>query len=341
MTRSTSRYRLLVTGAILAASLVGASLVPGQGWGATGLAGLRLAQEHLSAIIVVQRWAEFAYDLRPRIMGGCTPTFSDPVEHPDGSFTQSFVNEDCSRGTITSKPDLSFRTVIRYPDGFGETVTGVTSDFTRPPDIGPQQYDVQHVLSTGDRATYRERLQLVEFFPNVFFITRIDTTGTLTLASGRRATFTFAQGVDLPRDLFDVRLPGGERLHWEIPVDFDGLPDLSRPAPGTYRVGSQKLDFAVVGEGLAGEGGRFTRWTLRDNRGLDGLFNLNADFSGRGRALRRGRLQFVGSWNRKAVGTVLLANGQAAVAGPSAGAQDFGNTRFRGLALANAPHPGL
>ena len=49
----------------------------------------------------------------------------------------------------------------------------------------------------------------------------------------------------------------------------------------------------------------------------------------------------MGSWNPQARATILLADGQAAVAGPSAGAQDFGNLRFRALGLANAPTPGL
>src|SRR5207247_533917 len=125
------------------------------------------AQQHLSAVIVVQRLAEFAYDLRPAPAHPCTPSQTDPVLNPDGSTTQMFVNEDCSRATVIAYPNGSFRTVLRYPDGFEESVRADTSDYLFPPDGCAQRWDYQHTLSTGDRSTYTSRIQWDAPFPGL------------------------------------------------------------------------------------------------------------------------------------------------------------------------------
>src|SRR5688572_3496850 len=97
------------------------------------LAALRLAQLNLSAIITVQRWAEVAYDLVPPPGRGCPPSVSEPVFHPDGSTSQAFVNEDCSRGTVTTFRDGSFRTEITHVNGLRETIRGVVTNVVSQP----------------------------------------------------------------------------------------------------------------------------------------------------------------------------------------------------------------
>jgi hypothetical protein len=344
-----NRKKLAVLAALLISGL-GATRVQG----ASGVRELRLAQQHLSAVLLVQRWAEIGYRIGPAPEETCEPIPPDgvpavPVEQPDGSFRIFRRSLDCSEGfTEFREGSADFLVQTRRTDGVQETATFVASGFV--PDIDPpvvQAYDVDHRLSTGDSARYTVRFEVLAFPEFGFFlITGQTTEGEMISASGETVQFLWVQPRPLLdefplryTDTLDLTLPSRERLHWEIPVvntDFGDVIDFSRPAPGTYRAGTSRINFTV-----SGSEGQFRQWTISDGRGLSGLFNLNQDFSGRGRALRRRKLQFVGSWNTQARGTVLLANGQAAVAGPSAGAQDFGAMRFRALGLANAPAPGF
>ena len=333
----------------LLAVIVGAALCATRASARSGVAEIKLAEQHLSAVRTVQRWAAFAYGLRAPVANPCQPMIGDVVFNPDGSTSQHFVNEDCSQADVTVQPDTSFTTDIKYPGGLEEHVQGVASDFVIPdPPLFPQQFDITHTLSTGDRAHYVQKFQLEDNGTGLLFIVNTTTDGTLTLGSGETAKLHFVQ----PRpsnataftDVLDLTLPSHEKLHWEVPItrffdDFGNLGeevDFTRPAPGSYQAGASSIDFQVLGAN-----DRFNRWLLGDGGKLSGQFVLNQDFSGSGRALRGKQLVFVGKWDVRARGTILLADGQAAVAGPSRGATDFGNLRFRALGLANAPAPGL
>src|SRR5690349_18431554 len=85
---------------------------------------LQLAELHLSAVVTVQRWTEFAYGLRPTGNLQCEPIPSYSTFGPDGSITIHFRNPDCTTGTSTSWPmqDRSFITRLQYPDGLEETI---------------------------------------------------------------------------------------------------------------------------------------------------------------------------------------------------------------------------
>ncbi len=316
---------------------------------------LRTAQSHLSAVLTVQRFARFTYGLSPE--AGHLPVVEEPEPHGEGAQIQRFRYLDArgrvlGGGYVIQQPDLSFRTHIRFPDGLTEDVVGKAGDFRLPPDpkgkepFGelPQRFDIVHRLSTGDVVRYCQELELQEDLFGAFPI-NITSTGELRLGSGQTVRFTLCQPRPLEltgfTDQLDVRFGGGERLRWEVPVGLDELPLLDQPAAGTFTAQGRAMRFELTGTGRAGEGGSYNRWSLGDRRGLNGVFLLNPDFSGQGRAQRRRSLEFVGRWSPSARGNLLLADGQLAAAGPSAGAQALGNLRFSGMVVAYGPAPGL
>lgn len=331
------------------AVILGAALGATRASARSGIAELRLAQEHLSAVRVVQRWVAIAYNVHPDAANGCTPSFGDFTFNDDGSFSQQSVGQDCSTSDLLGQLDGSFKVTTHYPDGLSEQVTAVAGNFLIPdPPLLPQQFEFTDQLSTGDRAHYIVKFDLEDNGTGNLFIVNTTTDGTLTTASGQTFQIHFVQ----PRptdattftDTLDVTLPGHERLHLQIPSQeaFNQLGnpvetiDFTRPVAGSYTAGTNTIRFQVEGDG-----NRFTRWSLGDGGKLAGIFALNQDFSGSGRALKGRQLQFVGKWDQKARGTILLSDGQAAVAGPSRGASDFGNLKFRAFGLANAPSPGF
>jgi hypothetical protein len=355
------RAEIVMLSAIAAAGLIGSPASAG-----SDLSGLRLADLHLSAITTVQHWAAFIYGIRPvserlfqpapaatMLSPSCSsiPTNqagSAPQMNPDGSSTQTFCGADGRYATVTGWYDkqthmqLSWLTTIYYPDGLREVVHGEFHDsFWRPGKSSFRQYDIAHTLSTGDRALYSQVLEFVPLFPGAppSLIVGISSVGDLILADGRTAHFRLIQ--PRPRDqsqvtdVLDLDLPGGEHLQWQVPT-IAGRPWLESSAGGTYTTPDRSVNFC-----LTRDGEETYTWTISDAQGLNGLFRLNSDFSGQGQAREGNRLEFLGRWDSRAQGTVLLADGQAAVAGPSAGAQAFGNLRFDHLAVANGPAPGF
>jgi hypothetical protein len=334
------------------AAVVG--LVATQELGADDLSGLRLAELHLSAITIVQHLAAFTYGIRPMPASRFQPSTSPPTPGPScttpsvspgGTPSTTFENPDGSCVTITDRGHGSFDKVVDYPDGLRDTVQGTARErICGNDDTCSQRFDIHHTLSsrTKDRASNgKESADYAEtlfFYRSSLRVYKRIASGEMVLADRRQAHFDLVQDRPLDQgeytDIMDIDLPGGEHLQWRVTVDGDGA-RLDLPARGTYTAQGQSIDFCLV------RGGSSYTWTITDARGLDGQFKLQPDFSGQGRALRNGRVEFVGRWNAKAQGTVLLANGQAAVAGPSAGAEAFGRLRFSGFAVANAPTPGI
>ena len=146
----------------------------------------------------------------------------------------------------------------------------------------------------------------------------------MRVGSGDRVDFVATQprpiGENAFTDTLDLKVFDGERLHWQIPVtqSFDDFGNALRRSTlrdrRLERPGRAADTFHFV---LNGKGTQFTTWKLTGSGNVRGLFTLDPDFSGRGRALKGRQLEFVGAWNRQAHATILLADGpSAAVAGP-------------------------
>src|SRR5688500_3108771 len=93
------------TRSLILASLLSAALVATAVQSATGVRELRLAQQHLSAVLIVQRWAEIAYRVGPPPTETCEPTPPETVVEPDGDIRLTFRTADCSEITQVFRPD--------------------------------------------------------------------------------------------------------------------------------------------------------------------------------------------------------------------------------------------
>jgi hypothetical protein len=300
-------------------------------------------QQHLDAVVVVQRSAKFLYDLgySPHVAGlHCAEFRGVPVRNPDSSTIQFVRLEDCTEIEYLVYNGASSAEIF-YPDRTRESIRRVN---------GVLGAVTEHVLSRGDvsRYTVIPRTSPADPLPEV-------TEGEIVLANGARANFRIGRFIltyeEHDVDLIDVILPNGNRLHWEVPVtDSDhapaGRPILEDSAPGYYIAGKRRIDFALVqrraqGPEATDTSGAYNRWKLRGPGGLLGAFGLAPDFSGAGQSTIGGKLFFVGSWDQHAHAIVTLGSGASITADPSAGAIAFGNAAFNKAIIDNAPQPGV
>jgi hypothetical protein len=316
--------------------------------GSKDLETIRLAQQHLSAVVTVQRFAKFLYNIGfARPLEVKKNGLGNVITTPEGAVTQRIFFTDGSEALLTKETDFT-SAEVHYHDGRREsirTVAGVLGKVT------------QHFLSTGDLARYVELDRNNPRDPTGDSILE----GEMIQARGVRSTFrktNFFSALDpFNLDVLEVDLPNNEHLHWEVRVTDGqsddrpaGIPLFDQPTTGSYRAGKKTIQFDLRSAATDDEesAGRrtsadpapttFDRWSFADGA-TTGEFSLNPDFSGQGSARTPGSLLFLGRWNTQARGTLLLADGQAQAAGPSAGAQAFGNVVFNRAILALAPKP--
>jgi hypothetical protein len=160
----------------------------------------RLADQHLSAIRLLQRWAQAIYRFLPSEGGGrCVPHVGEWVDHGDGTFTQRILTDDCTRIINTNYGGSSsdYDQDILYSDGIRERVRARTAARFNG---GPGILRVGHVLSTGDRVTYLLKLyqdpgrdRSGKAIPRLNFWYGQASRGRVELASGEVMDFELLQ----------------------------------------------------------------------------------------------------------------------------------------------------
>jgi hypothetical protein len=301
-----------------------------------------VAQELMTTVTVVKRWAEFIYGIRPRL---CQPSRSEPVPNPDGSTTQVSTEDDCSRRVLTVYPDQSFRNEIRYPDGLREVVEARTSNFLHPPNLNPQTFEYTDRISNGNHAEYTRTLELFDLGLGSAVILAEHYRGRLTL-KGTRIPFTLDRQLDdfapPTLDKFSAVLPGGARIAAEVSVFFNRTLNLAVPAQGTVTLRGRAMRFQLIATNP--DSGQWDRMVVGTpgarGQAANGEFLLGRDFSGRGQMRRGRKLDFVARWNDRATALLILPNGQTTSAGPAGGLIDFLALRWSGLAAEGGPKPG-
>ncbi|MBI3911917.1 MAG: hypothetical protein HY320_13425 [Armatimonadetes bacterium] len=227
-----------------------------------GQAQAEMANQHLSAIVLLQRWAQAIYHFLPAQDGGCEPTFGEWVDNGDGTFTQVNQTADCTRIVNTSYGGQFdfYDQAITYSNGIREQLqVRPVERFNEAP--GKVHFD--HRFSTGDHVEYDQELQQETALDadgnpisGLNFWYALISRGSVRLASGQHLQFELRQTKSfdcynffndsfLPEEVCDewfvfneelgVLVPRPDRLHVSL---GDGTPvgtlDLAIPTADPF-----------------------------------------------------------------------------------------------------------
>lgn len=285
-----------------------------------------LANRHLSAIVLIQRFAQAVYRFLPPVDNGCPPTDTGFIDNGDGTFTRRLTTADCSRVVITnfggSPSDYDIDTTLS--SGIRELLQVRTAESFNG---GPGKVSFVHTFSTGDRVEYLQELQqeaaLDEGGAPIFglsFWYALVSNGSVRLRSGQSMNFelrqtksydcfNFFNGTDLPPDVcdewfvfneeFGVMVPRPDRLHVELQGGARGTLDLSIPVLDPFAgipdfaldtTGTIDLGGGPIGVRLFTDTPEAPGWKFWETGGpgYAGSFLLGEGFSGGGQAFRTG-----------------------------------------------------
>jgi hypothetical protein len=284
-----------------------------------------VANQHLSAIVMIERFAQAIYAFEPGADAGCTPEFGKWMDNGDGTFTQVNVSADCTRTVNTNFGGVAddFAQEITFSNGIRESVRARPIERFNE---GPGRTQVSHAFSTGDRVDYEIELQqepaLDEFgepIPGLNFFYALVRRGTVRLRGGQviefelRQTkafdcFNFFNGTELPPDVcnewfvfnekFGVLVPRQDRLNAVLRAGrLRGTLELNFPI---IDPAIDAIDFSQPTTGTMSLYGRELEVELTSTNlkvpgwnqwrsfapGYEGIFELGQRFSGRGQAFR-------------------------------------------------------
>ena len=201
-----------------------------------------LANQHLSGIVLIRRWADGLYHFIPSDSDmHCDPSATPFVDNGDGTFSQDIVTADCVKIHIVNYggSPSDYDEFFMYPDGTTETLRARTAQTYF--NGGPQVVHFVHDISTGEHIVYDETLQLDPArddmgnpIPNLNFWYALITEGEVHLADGEVQDFTLLQTkafdctniftgqqiaqsecdkwFDVNQDLGGIRVPKPDRL---------------------------------------------------------------------------------------------------------------------------------
>jgi hypothetical protein len=298
------------------------------------------AQQLMTTVVTLQKWAEFLYDLRgPAEV--CEPFLGEPVfDFLNFTITQEALSDRCTHTlSVLSLLDGAYVQDITYASGLEEHVEA----FPLPREGSEQVWSFSHEFSNGNSAEYDLILTLEEIAPEFFITVGQEWVGDFSLGD-RSVEFTLERELGFngpPEDFFEAELPGGTRVELTVPIDpVDNVPNFADEAVGVVTIQGKPFPIRL----LSGDGARWTRLRVGNGKkgnSPNGDFLINEDFSGRGQMFKGKKLDFIARWNKNAVATVILPNGQATSAGPIAGLLDFAQLRWSGVASNADPTPGL
>jgi len=291
-----------------------------------------LANDQLSALLLVKRWMGVLYEPPPDdATAVCRPEcHSVPLEpgDPPGSGRTRCTLADCTVLDVLTLADGSSMQVFHYPDGRTATWT-----WQPPTQQGGWRATAAHAeLPDGTQLDY-----VTAGLPGSPE-NRQRKTGTATLVSGD--TMRFALQREDGRDELDLSPHDGSHLTLDVPL---------RPARWTYywprfRDGSagtytsaagRSSQFRLVGAGNA----RWEQWLLTGEDGLAGTFTLSEDLGGAGDLRRDGRLLATLSWQASGDGALRPIGAAAVHAVASAAARDFQIDQWIGNIAETGPGP--
>lgn len=300
----------------LACALPGAARSPGSD--------VSIARRHLTAIMLIQRWAQAIYGIVPAAAGGerCEPRVGEWVDNGDDTYTRETIQANCLRSVITnygrSSSDYDLRVYDR--ETLLETLLVRTVERFNG---GPAKVRFEYRLADGSRVEFDQELQLliVPSGPaagaNLYY--GLISSGEVRLGSGDCLEFTLRQtkarnclypltSVPLPeevcREWFDgadpatavarpdrlevrmgcVRETGRMTLSVPISNPMGSIPDFAQPATGRLVLGGKTMSVTLTTDEPEVKGWKY--WRTRGS-GFDGTFELQSDFSGRGQVYRR------------------------------------------------------
>jgi hypothetical protein len=304
------------------------------------------AQQLMTTVVTLQRWAEFLYGLRAPTQA-CEPFVGEPIFDEEAfTLTQETIDEDCTHVVTTFfLLDGGYTQELTYVGGLVELVEG----FVHLPEAGTQLIEVSHEFSNGHSVVYDILLEVVEIAPGFFIQISAHWDGELRFG-GDTVHFSLDREFGLngpPADLFRAEMPAGTEVTLEVPLDPFTLeiPDFFQASAGELEIQGKSFPFELHSDEPEAEHPRWTRLKVGNGpvkgKSPNGEFLIGADFSGRGQMFRGKKLDFIARWGSSAVATVILPNGQATSAGPVAGLLDFAQLRWSGVASSNGPTPGF
>lgn len=308
--------------------------------GSAAINAVSSASGQVTAAVYVQQWSQILWGVVSNQTGTQEPSFSDPVENPDGSWTWTLTAADGTYASVTNYADGTARMDLVLPNGTTQTVTQsadrgdgwaiIITDWTLTSSDG---LSVQYT-STTDLGEVEEYDQADD---------TVDLVGSSILPKGITQTFE----VHTIPNLTSVRSvqSDGSTFTLEVPLtDIDFLPDYSRNATGTYV--SRAFNIAFTLTHIEDNPNLWSVVLSRLGPKLTGEFSLNGDFSGYGQlieTLSRGRrkLSAVVSWKQYGESQVYPLSGRRSQTRPAGAALAYLQHRWQTLAALMGPAPGL
>jgi hypothetical protein len=284
---------------------------------------------HVTVAAYVQEWGQMLWGLAANQTGVFPAPIGEPITTPCGGTSEGYAGADGTGWVLTIFADGSSCLVMTLSDGSTQTMRDSAMAF----DGAVARWDSTITASDGATASYSTAWDL-RGTPDDGSDDIITVAGEAALPSGVSQSFsaittsgyTSIHSVQSDRSDFTFSIPMAA-------PDFVSLPDLTRPASGTYTDSYGAVSFTLAPTPL--NPARWAALLCDSGDGIMGTFGLNADFSGFGQVEQSTAegpaLVALVSWTQAGDVSAYSLDGQNLQLGPSGAALDFLGHRWETL----------
>jgi hypothetical protein len=305
-------------GRCVPAALVLLFAVTTPGWADDALSAI---PGHVTVAAYVQEWGQMLWGLAANQTGVFPAPIGDPITTSCGGTSEGYADADGTGWVLTIFTEGSSCLVMTLPGGSTQTMRDSAMTF----DGAVVRWDSTITASDGAAASYSTTWDL-HGTADDGSDDIITVAGEAALPSGVSQSFsaittsgyTSIHSVQSDRSDFTFSIPMSA-------PDFVSLPDLTRPASGTYKDSYGAVSFTLSPTPL--NPGRWAALLCDSGDGVTGTFGLNADFSGFGQVEQSTpegpALVALVSWTQAGDVSAYSLDGQNLQLGPSGAALDF------------------